>query len=158
MENITNFHNSVRKKSFGGTFTFSNCHIIGLDTVGLVFLVSVIAINSNYRICETNFHLRAKIHQLRRSGIVACFEIPALEKRRAEQHGTAAPLSRVFLKRLEGSQFSFETSWMALPRAPPNCPAWMSKQQLFVFGKCQGKTNETITTLVNSRGPHFKKV
>jgi hypothetical protein len=28
------------KKSFGGTFTFSNCHIIGLDTVGLVFLVS----------------------------------------------------------------------------------------------------------------------
>jgi hypothetical protein len=32
--------NSVRKKSFGGTFTFSNCHIIGLDTVGLVFLVS----------------------------------------------------------------------------------------------------------------------
>jgi hypothetical protein len=32
--------NSVRKKSFGGTFTFSNCHIIGLYTVGLVFLVS----------------------------------------------------------------------------------------------------------------------
>jgi hypothetical protein len=25
---------------YGGTFTFSNCHIIGLDTVGLVFLVS----------------------------------------------------------------------------------------------------------------------
>jgi hypothetical protein len=41
-KNITNSHNSVRKKSFGGTFTFSNCHIIGLDTVGLVFLVSVI--------------------------------------------------------------------------------------------------------------------
>jgi hypothetical protein len=31
------------KKSFGGTFTFSNCHIIGLDTVGLVFLVSELA-------------------------------------------------------------------------------------------------------------------
>jgi hypothetical protein len=27
------------KKSLGGTFTFSNCHIIGLDTVDLVFLV-----------------------------------------------------------------------------------------------------------------------
>jgi hypothetical protein len=40
-KNITNSQNSVRKKSFGGTFTFSNCHIIGLDTVGLVFLVSV---------------------------------------------------------------------------------------------------------------------
>jgi hypothetical protein len=39
-KNITNSQNSVRKKSFGGTFTFSNCHIIGLDTVGLVFLVS----------------------------------------------------------------------------------------------------------------------
>jgi hypothetical protein len=39
-KNITNSQNSVRKKSFGGTFTFSNCHIIGLDTVSLVFLVS----------------------------------------------------------------------------------------------------------------------
>jgi hypothetical protein len=39
---ITNSQNSVRKKSFGGTFTFSNCHIIGLDTVGLVFLVSAL--------------------------------------------------------------------------------------------------------------------
>jgi hypothetical protein len=38
--NITNSQNRVRKKSFGGTFTFSNCHIIRLDTVGLVFLVS----------------------------------------------------------------------------------------------------------------------
>jgi hypothetical protein len=36
-----NSQNSVRKKSFGGKFTFSNCHIIGLDTVGLVFLVYV---------------------------------------------------------------------------------------------------------------------
>jgi hypothetical protein len=38
--NITNSQNRVRKKSFGGTFCFSNCHIIRLDTVGLVFLVS----------------------------------------------------------------------------------------------------------------------
>jgi hypothetical protein len=30
----------IVEKSFGGTFCFSNCHIIGLDTVGLVFLVS----------------------------------------------------------------------------------------------------------------------
>jgi hypothetical protein len=37
---ITNSRNRVRKKSFGGTFCFSNCHIIGLDTGGLVFLVS----------------------------------------------------------------------------------------------------------------------
>jgi hypothetical protein len=35
-----NSHNSVRKKSFGGTFGFSNCHIIRLDTGGLVFLVA----------------------------------------------------------------------------------------------------------------------
>jgi hypothetical protein len=39
-KNITKSPNSVRKKSFGGTFCFSNCHIIGLDTGGLVFLVS----------------------------------------------------------------------------------------------------------------------
>jgi hypothetical protein len=39
-KNITNSHNRVRKKSFGGTFGFSNCHIIRLDTGGLVFLVS----------------------------------------------------------------------------------------------------------------------
>jgi hypothetical protein len=37
---LTNFRNRVRKKSFGGTFCFSNCHIIGIDTGGLVFLVS----------------------------------------------------------------------------------------------------------------------
>jgi hypothetical protein len=35
---LTNYRNRVRKKSFGGTFCFSNCHIIG--TGGLVFLVS----------------------------------------------------------------------------------------------------------------------
>jgi hypothetical protein len=38
-KNITNSQNSVRKKSFGGTFSFSNCHIIELDTGSLVFLV-----------------------------------------------------------------------------------------------------------------------
>jgi hypothetical protein len=38
--NITNSQSRVRKKSFGGTFCFSNCHIIRLDTGGLVFLVS----------------------------------------------------------------------------------------------------------------------
>jgi hypothetical protein len=27
-KNMTNSQNSVRKKSFGGTFSFSNCHII----------------------------------------------------------------------------------------------------------------------------------
>jgi hypothetical protein len=37
---ITNSPIGVRKKSFGGTFCFSNCHIIRLDTGGLVFLVS----------------------------------------------------------------------------------------------------------------------
>jgi hypothetical protein len=30
--NITNSQNRVMKKSFGGTFCFSNCHIIRLDT------------------------------------------------------------------------------------------------------------------------------
>jgi hypothetical protein len=40
--NITNSQNRVRKKSFGGTFCFSNCHIIRLDTGGLVFLVSAL--------------------------------------------------------------------------------------------------------------------
>jgi hypothetical protein len=39
-KNITNSQNSVRKKNFGGTFGFSNCHIIRLDTGGRVFLVS----------------------------------------------------------------------------------------------------------------------
>jgi hypothetical protein len=37
---LTNSRNRVRKKSFGGTFCFSNCHIIRLDTGGQVFLVS----------------------------------------------------------------------------------------------------------------------
>jgi hypothetical protein len=40
---LTNSRNRVRKKSFGGTFCFSNCHIIRLDTGGLVFLVSASA-------------------------------------------------------------------------------------------------------------------
>jgi hypothetical protein len=38
----TNSQNSVRKKSFGGTFSFSNCHIIdslGLDNGSLVLIV-----------------------------------------------------------------------------------------------------------------------
>jgi hypothetical protein len=39
-KNKTDSQNSVRKKSFGGTFCFSNCHLIGLDKGGLVFLVS----------------------------------------------------------------------------------------------------------------------
>jgi hypothetical protein len=38
-KNITNSQNSVRKKSFGGTFSLSNCHIIGLDTGSLVLIV-----------------------------------------------------------------------------------------------------------------------
>jgi hypothetical protein len=37
--NIANSQNSVRKKSFGGTFYFSNCYIIGLDTGSLVLIV-----------------------------------------------------------------------------------------------------------------------
>jgi hypothetical protein len=36
---LTNSQNSVRKKSFGGTFSFSNCHIIGLDNGSLVLIV-----------------------------------------------------------------------------------------------------------------------
>jgi hypothetical protein len=38
-KNITNSQNSVRKH--GGTFSFSNCHIIGLDTGSLVLIVFV---------------------------------------------------------------------------------------------------------------------
>jgi hypothetical protein len=38
-KNIINSQNSVRKKGFGGKFTFSNCHIIGLDTGSLVQIV-----------------------------------------------------------------------------------------------------------------------
>jgi hypothetical protein len=38
-KNLTN-QNSVRKKrSFGGTFSFSNCHIKGLDNDSLVLIV-----------------------------------------------------------------------------------------------------------------------
>jgi hypothetical protein len=47
--NLTNSQNRVRKKSFGGTFCFSNCHIIRLDTGGLVFLVSAINQSSTSR-------------------------------------------------------------------------------------------------------------
>jgi hypothetical protein len=38
-KNITNSQNSARKKSFGGTVSFSNCHIIGLDDGSLVLIV-----------------------------------------------------------------------------------------------------------------------
>jgi hypothetical protein len=38
-KNITSSQNSVRKKSFERTFTFSNCHIIGLDPSSLVLIV-----------------------------------------------------------------------------------------------------------------------
>jgi hypothetical protein len=38
-KNISNSQNSVRKKSFGGTFSFSNCHIKGLDIGSLVLIV-----------------------------------------------------------------------------------------------------------------------
>jgi hypothetical protein len=36
---LTNSQNSVKKKSFGGTFSSSNCHIIGLDNGSLVLIV-----------------------------------------------------------------------------------------------------------------------
>jgi hypothetical protein len=39
-KNITNFQNSVWKKVLEEHSVFTNCHIIGLDTVGLVFVVS----------------------------------------------------------------------------------------------------------------------
>jgi hypothetical protein len=36
-KNITNYQTRKKaKKSFGGTFSFSNCHITGLDTGSLV--------------------------------------------------------------------------------------------------------------------------
>jgi hypothetical protein len=37
---VKNSQNSVRKKSFGGTFCFSNCHIIGLDVGSLSVVLS----------------------------------------------------------------------------------------------------------------------
>jgi hypothetical protein len=40
----TDTQNSVRKKSFGGTFTFSNCHIIGLDTGSNIHFVVVVLV------------------------------------------------------------------------------------------------------------------
>jgi hypothetical protein len=46
-KNITNSQHSVRKKSFGGTFTFSNCHIIGLDNGSLVLIVFAPDLNNN---------------------------------------------------------------------------------------------------------------
>jgi hypothetical protein len=46
-KNITNCQNSVRKKSFGGTFSFSNCHIIGLDNGSLVLIVFGIGIHGS---------------------------------------------------------------------------------------------------------------
>jgi hypothetical protein len=51
-KNITISRYSVRKKSFGGTFIFSNCHIIGFDTGSLVFLVSAI------NLTQPNLHVR----------------------------------------------------------------------------------------------------
>jgi hypothetical protein len=38
-KNITHSQNSVKEKSFGGTFSFSNCHIIGLDKGSLVLII-----------------------------------------------------------------------------------------------------------------------
>jgi hypothetical protein len=38
-KNIRNSQNVVRKKSFVGTFSFLNCHIIGLHSGSLVLIV-----------------------------------------------------------------------------------------------------------------------
>jgi hypothetical protein len=46
-KNITNSQNSVRKLFFGGTFSFSNCHIKGLDNGSLVLIVFVGGHKSN---------------------------------------------------------------------------------------------------------------
>jgi hypothetical protein len=54
-KNITNSQNSVRKKSYGRTFCFSNCHIIGLDTGGLVFLWPVHLNDKNVSSREDTF-------------------------------------------------------------------------------------------------------
>jgi hypothetical protein len=51
-KNITNSQNSVRKISFGGTFSFSNCFIIGLDTGSLVLIVFV----ASYEACLEVHH------------------------------------------------------------------------------------------------------
>jgi hypothetical protein len=43
---LTNSRNRVRKKSFGGTFCFSNCHIIELDVSGFGHILVVIILKS----------------------------------------------------------------------------------------------------------------
>jgi hypothetical protein len=62
--NITNSQNRVRKKSFGGTFCFSNCHIIRLDTGGLVFLVSALYKVYNFinKMLKSCFQAAAAMH------------------------------------------------------------------------------------------------
>jgi hypothetical protein len=67
-KNITNSQNSVRKKSFGGTFTFSNCHIIGLDTVGLVFLVSGCILDPDLKIRSQDATINATVKRTSWSG------------------------------------------------------------------------------------------
>jgi hypothetical protein len=48
-KNITNSQNSVRKKSFGGTFTFSNSSNIVMGYISIYFdiLLSLFAKDSN---------------------------------------------------------------------------------------------------------------
>jgi hypothetical protein len=65
----------VSGKSFGGTFCFSNCHIIRLDTGGLVFLVSglykrkCISINAELKLIHIwHFHALSGPLYSRRAG------------------------------------------------------------------------------------------
>jgi hypothetical protein len=64
LKNITNSQNSVRKKSFEGTFSFSNCHIIGSDTGSLVLIVFV----------QCKMHLKVSILIVTRRGdtLICC--------------------------------------------------------------------------------------
>jgi hypothetical protein len=47
---ITDSQNSVRKKSFGGTFSCSNCHLIGLYNGSLVLIVFGTNIIESYEV------------------------------------------------------------------------------------------------------------
>jgi hypothetical protein len=62
-KNITNSQNSVRKRRFGGTFSFSTCHIKWLDNGSLVLNVFEYILMSNNKTGLMFVYLRSIIYE-----------------------------------------------------------------------------------------------
>jgi hypothetical protein len=67
---------SVRNKSFEGTFSFSNCHIIGLDNGSLVLIVSAKTIVDDAKLFFPSLFILLDVSSVRSSQLlIQCMSI-----------------------------------------------------------------------------------